>query len=286
MGSRLPASQFMHDWMHTLFANGVFNTLVYLMLEAFITAGFGNIWDIVHGYLSNFHWPARLHRSTLVDAFSDKGRTSSRKAKHLKCQASDGLSLVGPLAFFIGFAAIQWGLCNDGCLAFLAFADVVDFIYSVPRGGITPEMIRTAVHKFLYLFSRAFGVVNMHPKFHWLLHFGHHLANFGTLISCFVHERKHRMVKRYANEICNTRSFEISVLNECTCHHLSHLAESSTFDFSIGLLNPRVAPRSLRDYLNRTFAISDDNVVESSITCRINALTTCTRRTAGCRLCE
>ena len=34
------------------------------------------------------------------------------------------------------------------------------------------------------------------------------------LIACFVHERKHRMVKRYCADILNTIVFETSVLSE------------------------------------------------------------------------
>ena len=31
-----PSEQYMHDWMHTLFANGIVNTMVFLLFEAFI----------------------------------------------------------------------------------------------------------------------------------------------------------------------------------------------------------------------------------------------------------
>ena len=60
----------------------------------------------------------------------------------------------------------------------------------------------------------------MIPKFHWLLHFPAWLKRFRTLISCFVRERKHKMVKRYANDMRNTRtnfdehSYEKSIMAE------------------------------------------------------------------------
>ena len=43
----------------------------------------------------------------------------------------------------------------------------------------------------------------MSPKFHWVAHFPLHLERLGTLISCLVHERKHKTIKRYADDIHN-----------------------------------------------------------------------------------
>ena len=272
-----PASQFMHDWMHGIFGNGVFNILIYLVLEAFQDNGVANIWDHVGGYLRNYKWPGRVHYASLADRFSAKCRRSSRKAKHLKCQASDGLSMLPVLAFFFGAVALQWGVCDGACLAVVALADIVDFIVAVPRGNVTPEQIRCAVHKFLNLFTAAFGVTFLTPKFHWLLHFANHLHTFGTLLSCFVHERKHRMVKRYANEVYNTVAFEQSVLNEVLCHHLARLEAQDTFDFNLGLVHPRDAPRALIQFLGTILDIPAGQPVLVSTECRFSPLATCKR---------
>lgn len=37
---------------------------------------------------------------------------------------------------------------------------------------------------------------HMHTKFYWVLHFPQHLAKHKMLPSCFVQERKHKMIKR------------------------------------------------------------------------------------------
>ena len=58
------------------------------------------------------------------------------------------------------------------------------------------------------------------PKHHYSTHLGEQLRKFGMLASCFVHERKHKMVKRYANDMRNTRtnfdehSYEKSIMAE------------------------------------------------------------------------
>jgi len=53
------------------------------------------------------------------------------------------------------------------------------------------------------------------------------LAIFKFLIACFVHERKHKIVKRWALPLCtgNKRDFERSLLEECTVAHMESLKE-------------------------------------------------------------
>lgn len=40
-------------------------------------------------------------------------------------------------------------------------------------------------------------VLKVHPKHHYGLHLPGQLARCGVLLSCFVHERKHRLVVKY-----------------------------------------------------------------------------------------
>ena len=80
----------------------------------------------------------------------------------------------------------------------------------------------------------------MHPKYHWLVHLHQHLAKFQTLPTCWVHERKHKLVKRYAADIQNTRKYEHSVLSQVTCHDLaSWREETTTFVMTCALVSPK-----------------------------------------------
>ena len=53
------------------------------------------------------------------------------------------------------------------------------------------------------------------------------LASFKFLITCFVHERKHKIAKRWALPLCtgNQRNYEQSMLEECTMAHMLSLKE-------------------------------------------------------------
>ena len=65
----------------------------------------------------------------------------------------------------------------------------------------------------------AYGYTLFVPKHHFMLHIPRQLARFAFLISCFVHERKHKIAKRWAVPLCisNKRNYDRTVLEECTC---------------------------------------------------------------------
>ena len=73
----------------------------------------------------------------------------------------------------------------------------------------------------------AYGYTLFVPKHHFMLHIPRQLARFGFLVACFVHERKHKIAKRWAVPLCiaRQRSFDRSVLEECTMAHMHSLKE-------------------------------------------------------------
>jgi hypothetical protein len=269
-----PASQLCHDWMHAIFVNGIFNTIGYLVIESLMEDGVRNIWDTLFNYVGTWTFPFRVHSNALQDVFCKKRMTSSRKAKHLKCTASDGLSVYTLVAYFLQSVVMKAGRCIAQCKVFLAMADMIDLLVVVPLGLTTPAVLKTHVESLLTLCIAAGWRDMMHPKFHWLVHLPHMLAHFGSLPTCWVHERKHRMVKRYANDICNTTVFEQSVLNEVTAHHLSCLAQSEAFQFGVGLVHGRPAPRKMLEFLSHEFGIQLRSC-RTAITARISEHATC-----------
>ena len=82
------------------------------------------------------------------------------------------------------------------------------------RNTITPDQLLKLVEDCLAAYSLAFGVQWMTPKYHWLLHFGDHLRQVEMLVACFVHERKHKIDKRYVEKIMSDIIFERGVLAE------------------------------------------------------------------------
>ena len=65
------------------------------------------------------------------------------------------------------------------------------------------------------------------PKHHFMLHLPRQLKRFAFLIACFVHERKHKIAKRWAVPLCLAKrcDYNRSLLEECTLAHIQSLKE-------------------------------------------------------------
>lgn len=66
---------------------------------------------------------------------------------------------------------------------------------------------------YLTAHQKAYGIDLLRPKHHYCLHSCMHAQEAGrTFVDCFVHERKHKAMKRCASEIHNPKIFEASTL--------------------------------------------------------------------------
>ena len=102
------------------------------------------------------------------------------------------------------------------------------------------------VEKFLDLFAAAYGLEWLTPKVHWLLHLGDHYTKHQILPNCFGLEGKHRLAKRYAEDLkFISRASSESLVMEVTCHHLAMLGNPSSCIFDVGLLPKRQASKKV-----------------------------------------
>ena len=110
---------------------------------------------------------------------------------------------------------------------------------AAPRGVVTPEALLAAVEEFLQLYFACHGPKTMVSKFHSMLHFSDELRDHLLMLTCWVHERKHRMVRSWCSDIKNTIQFERGVISNTVCQHLYELGKHDNFVLSFGLLEPR-----------------------------------------------
>ena len=280
-----PVEVYMHDWMHALFVDGVFNLTLYLLLESVIQIGLPDVYTAFSNYIANWTWPARVKASHLPEIFAGDRKDKHRAAKHIKCQASDGLSLVGVAALFVHkvlLKLVKMGMttkdCNKECYAFLALVDLIELIVASARIYVPPEKLLTAVERFLHLFVEAWGFEKMVPKFHWLLHLWKQLQKIHSLMNCFCLERKHRVPKRYATELTNvSKKNSKSLLMEVTSHHFGQLSQLDAFDFHVGLVRGTKANKRIKQLL--TAELDLEPTAAESIKCstesRFSPLATC-----------
>lgn len=253
-----PVSHYCHDWMHCMLVGGVFQTITYLMLFSLKAVKFlgGKVYQDIFNYIVLWSLPASRHTGMLQEIFNTNRDKANTKAKKFKCQASEGLGLYPILAHFVQAVVLPAKACVKECVAFLAMADLLDVLQAVPLHIITPQQLKAVIHTLLQSCVAAGWREYMHPKFHWLVHFPQHLSKFGMLPTCFVHERKHRVAKRYSGPIQNTSVLEKSVLSELVCHDLAVLRTPGLFNFEVRLGTPHPAPKKMREFMSEHLSLA------------------------------
>ena len=278
-----PCEVYQHDNMHGLFNDGVVNLVIYLLFEHFIGQGMRNIYQVFGDYISRWKWPKRINAGSIPDIFSADRADKHRKAQHIKCQASDLLSTVPVLAHFTKTVLLR-SADDDGkkaCEAFLALALVCELIADTSRVKVAPELLLGEVHRFLDLFVQAWGFEWLSPKCHWMLHYPEALQANGRLFNCFCLERKHRVGKRYAEDVQNiNKNSSKNIMKEILCHQLGRCKQPEAFSFDVGLIGGRPAPKNARDHIIRCCCLDrddvpDDTTINVALTSRINALEIC-----------
>ena len=238
-----PISCTMYDWMHCYMIDGVCSVEIGSLMASLKPHGI--TYEDIHVFLQHWHWPSRFGTSTA----SGKQRCGADHAKKwykeakFKPSASEMLSLYAVFAFFFTHVCRVPPACAAGVTCFLLLCDVVDTLQRVSRDEVSPDTLMTRILRHLQAHKALYGDANMTAKFHWVLHIAWQMGRHGILLACFMHERKHRMLKRYSHDICNTsRNFEKGLLSEITDHHLSVL-EDSDFALINELLRIQVKPR-------------------------------------------
>ena len=253
-----PESQFCHDGMHLLLSNGVINHLVILLFEKARSLNL-NAYQAFDAFLQRYKWPNAIqahHSKGLYQVFSPPRVERSRDSGKLICTASELLSLLPLLDHFARKHLLPNAEMRDATECFIAGIDVAETFFAIPKGGVTPDMLKTRTETFASLVIVAGWSEYTTPKFHWLIHLWREFAKFLFLPTCFAAERKNQNVKRAGVPVRNTTKYNHSIIADVTAAHAAAMASPSTFDVRNGLVKPRPAPAKMCTYLMGLF----DNV--------------------------
>lgn len=245
-----------YDWMHCFFVNGVWNVHAGEFLIVLKRNGLS--FASINDYMKQWSWPKWVSGNTGQDVFSEKRIRSNWEAKVFKATASECLSVFPVLSNFM--AAFIGGANADmhsHAQCFLQLSNVVDIILKSGRGDCRPDELQDATSKYLAAFHALFGAERMTPKFHYIMHCLVFLRNWRHLQNCFVHERKHKLPKKFANEVRNVHSnWEAGVLRESTCHHITALTSGRHhFETEASLIDAHQAGKSFRALLHRELSM-------------------------------
>ena len=127
-------------------------------------------------------------------------------------------------------------------LYFFSLRSVTDALTKMTRGfACTPQHLQSLVVAHVKAFQKSHGIDSWVPKFHMSLHLPMMLEKFKLLISCFCHERNHKVIKNFANQRFDTsKSWEKGLLHDVLHKQLQALSQQANMpNVGVGLLSPR-----------------------------------------------
>lgn len=248
----------MWDWMHALFQKGAVNIEVAMFFESLQKCSNLSTSQF-HTYLSTWCWPKEYASAKQV--FAPSQASSSMHAGFVKGSASEVLSLIPVLLKFVTDVVEPLRICELAVKSCKLLCEVVGLLMVINQGSCSPSRLEHALLAHAEAYQAAYGVVGWIPKMHHILHLPRQFEVHSMLISCFVHERKHRTVKRMAQPRVNTTNFDQGLLADCT---LQHLYELSSWPGHIGLKEPRQATDGVKDAINNAMVVGDDIEVLTS----------------------
>ena len=215
-----PATVHTEDGMHTFLSSG----LCQLEIGLFLTAAKQNIrtdgkaWP-VYQQLEIFcgaDWKFPKWYPKKAPAISSLFNAAREKAggESFNATASEILAVMPLLECFTHKFIAPTGRLDKECASFHSLCCCVKMLQEAKRTGnnVDPQELQHEIALHQRLFVEAYGVDEVIPKHHRAFHLPGQLLRDKQLIDCFVHERKHKIIKGQAGSITNTKSYERTTL--------------------------------------------------------------------------
>lgn len=239
-----PIAHTMYDWLHVYLVNGIFQTEANLMLDVLNKAGCNH--TAVTTFLKDFRGP-KDQSSNLKAAVQAFDKAKNKDA--WKPSASEALGVYPLLRLLVLEHGFEDDLHKVCAKSFLTLCGILDMLSQGNKGEvIDPAVLQRKILTHLSLYKSSYTAEDLQPKFHYSLHLPALLRKHSRLISCWTHERKHKQLKMWANQVANAGEwYERSVLKEVTQTCFSTL--ESFQPSSVHLCSPKEAtPQVLRRF--------------------------------------
>ena len=238
----------MFDWLHIYLVHGVAGNEVGHLLGCLRDAGFPE--SRLSEFLESFTWPAQFAGSSPTVILAQKRDT---KTAALKGSASEQLNFFPVLRLFILLYVVRNGPAElqEPCRCFFLLCKVLELLQQATRGDpVDPNVLHTAIVQHARCLLETYGDEIWVPKNHMALHLAEFLRRHKCLLSCFVQERKHKLLKRFSNNMNSAMSFETSLLKDVLAAQLESLTHSLP-SREPRLLEKKPAARKLKELVQQ-----------------------------------
>ena len=193
------------------------------------------------------------------EAFTIANWKTSKEKGDVRCSASEVLSVYPILRQWVEHVLALQRWSTTMCAAFCALCNVLDMLQAQDTGLVTADALDAENQAHLKGFLASYGPDGTIPKFHKLMHQGRQYRRHKKLISCWVLERKHKVAKRFSQDVTNTSiDWERSVLAECTNAHLDALAAPDALRVDSHLVAKRPPSRADAALISLVFGAGHD----------------------------
>lgn len=254
------------DWFHIFCSDGLFQKeagLLFCKLQKDHNVQSPE----VNQYLHEFTWPKK-HNSPSASG-KEVFAKRTEKATDLQADGSEVLGVFQVLMHFLNkFTAVrktpQMQLAID---SFLKLCFVMMLLINVSRGTVTPAELQQAIREHLEAFTAAYGKTEWLPKHHFAIHLPIQLSDHKLLPSCFVHERKHKAIKRWAKDLNNSSAtWEAGILLEVLALQIKSFDDLLP-DSLPKLSQPRPAPAVLREQIQTILQTNHEVQTSHNVHC-------------------
>ena len=217
------ASIVMFDWAHVYVNDGLADLEFGKCMKVLHSHRTDSTYSELGQYIARFTLPKKAVSITRL--FTDAANKNNLRKGGFICSGSEFLMLT-PIAlrYFERVVAAR-DQCMPWVVSLIAVLKVVVMLIRLKTCSVSDVALTEAIKTHLVLFKAAYGEDGIRPKHHQALHLGPMLARFPFLLSTFVNERRHRVVKKHTRDRRNLRSFDLGTIEEITCHQIWELGK-------------------------------------------------------------
>ena len=218
-----PTQGTMFDWMHCYFVAGLYHLELNELLSELRSAGLRQ--EVIHDAFQQFRWPGYIQeKGTGVQNVFEKKKSSEID---FKSSASEALGSYPVLRLLL--TEFRETLARDHRVqpfisCFFLLCRALDLLQRTANAQVDPAELGQAIKQHLDMYQAVYPECTFLPKGHFALHLERQYRVHKRLVSCWVHERRHKEIKRYANQQTNLRQgTEKHLLQEVMLSHLDSL---------------------------------------------------------------
>ena len=269
-----PYAQFpksiMFDWMHVYMVSGLLPQEFGKCMRELRREGAPTGYTEVLAFLDKWIWP-RSTQTNLRKLIHAEANTSNLEAQFFSCRASELLTISPVLnllfATIVASQAASASQTASACVTSLcACLDVVELLVATKNVTVPPALLRDAVARHATARKAAYGtdIDDNSMNMHMAQHLPGMMEDVGELFVCWVQERHHRLLTKYAGPRRSTASYERGVMENITVEQCQSL-EPRWLD--TGLVAP-YQPRQATKRILEELGFGDCDGLEVARACR------------------